>query len=212
MRHLYNALHTVAPQSNKSRTTAGQRFFAEYHALHVLARSFAVAPLLAFKRRDSSERVRPPKRILGGIALAVCVLAIGSVGCGSAPPAPHDPTQDASYKETVAKIAQMSRDADTDFKAGKGDDAAALIERAQPLIKQVIEVNHPTLEAVEAASDIDDLYGRMLLSNHHYGWARLQFQKNLSRWKHWSPATPETERRLKQAQEEIDACDRKIVQ
>lgn len=142
------------------------------------------------------------------VAIAALVLA----GCQSAPPPVHDPTQDAGYRATVDKIGQMNREADADFKAGKGDDAAALITKAQPLVKRVIEVPRPTLEAVEAASDLDDLYGRMLYSNHHYGWARLQFQKNLSRWKHWSPATAETERRLKQAQDEIDECDKKIVQ
>jgi len=138
--------------------------------------------------------------------------AVILLGCASAPPAPHDPTEEASYKATAAKIGQMMRDANADFKAGKGDDAAALIERAQPLVKQVIEVNRPSLEAVEAASEVDDLYGRMLYSNRHYGWARLQFQKNLSRWKHWEPATAETERRLRLAQDEIDECDKKIVQ
>ena len=140
------------------------------------------------------------------------VLSLILCACASAPPVKRDPTQDAAYRETVERIAAMAREADADFKAGKGDDAAALIEKAQPMIKQVIEVEHPTLEATEAASDIDDLYGRMLFSNHHYGWAQLQFQKNLSRWKHWSPSTPETERRLKQAQDEIEMCDKKIVQ
>jgi hypothetical protein len=50
----------------------------------------------------------------------------------------------------------------------------------------------------------------MLLSNRHYGWARLQFQQNLSRWKHWTPQTPDTLRRLKEAETAIIECDRHI--
>jgi len=79
-------------------------------------------------------------------------------------------------------------------------------------MKRLLAVPHPTLEAAEAASDLDDLYGRMLLSNHHYGWAQMMFQKNLSRWKHWDPQTEETTRRMKQAESEIAECTRKIDQ
>ena len=52
----------------------------------------------------------------------------------------------------------------------------------------------------------------MLFSNKRYGWARLQFQKNVVRWKYWKPQTPETERRLQAAQAQIADCDRRIVQ
>jgi hypothetical protein len=50
----------------------------------------------------------------------------------------------------------------------------------------------------------------MLLANRHYGWARLQFQKNVARWKHWMPQTKETARRLKQAESAIAECDRRL--
>jgi hypothetical protein len=68
------------------------------------------------------------------------------------------------------------------------------------------------LYAMNREADQDDLYGRMLFSNHHYGWARLLFQKNLSRWKHWQPQTPETARLLKQAESAIAECDRHILE
>ena len=77
---------------------------------------------------------------------------------------------------------------------------------------RLLAVPNPTLEAAVAASDLDDLYGRMLLSNRHYGWARLQFQKNLSRWKHWQPQTPETARLRQQAESAIAECDRHILE
>jgi hypothetical protein len=65
---------------------------------------------------------------------------------------------------------------------------------------------------MEAASDLDQLYGRMLLANHHYGWARLLFQKNLARWKNWTPQTPETARRSKLAASAIAECDRRLAE
>ncbi|HML16820.1 MAG TPA: hypothetical protein VK419_07330 [Bryobacteraceae bacterium] len=140
--------------------------------------------------------------------LALLVSAI-LAGC-SAPSSTRDATKERWYVETVTKVAQMNRDAEASFKNGKSDQAAATIEQAEPLVARLLSVPHPSLEAAEAASDLDDLYGRMLLSNRHYGWARLQFQKNLSRWRHWDPQTPDTERRFKQALAEIAECDRHI--
>ena len=104
----------------------------------------------------------------------------------------------------------MEHEADEAFKKGDADKAAALIEQAEPIEKKLVSVAHPTLQAAEAASDLDDLYGRMLLKNHHYGWARLEFQKNLSRWKHWTPSTAESERRYQQAAARIAECDQQM--
>jgi len=143
--------------------------------------------------------------------LTVVVLA----GCESARPPGSpgsDETSQAWYSKTVDQLAGMNREADRLFQSGKPDEAAALIEKGQPLVKRLLDVSHPTLGATEAASDLDDLYGRMLLSNRHYGWARLLFQKNLARWKHYQPATPETARRLKQAVDAIEECDQHILQ
>jgi hypothetical protein len=79
-------------------------------------------------------------------------------------------------------------------------------------MQRLLDVRQPTLGAAEAASDLDDLYGRMLLSNRHYEWAEFLFQKNRSRWKNWNPQTPETARRQKQAEAGIEECDRHIGQ
>jgi hypothetical protein len=112
----------------------------------------------------------------------------------------------------VEQLIALNREAESDFANGKPDQAGALIEKGQPVEKKLLSVSHPPLSAVEALSDRDQLYGRMLLSNRHYGWARLMFQKNLARWKHWQPQTPDTARRFKDAQSEIDECDRHIEQ
>jgi hypothetical protein len=136
------------------------------------------------------------------------LIALLLAGCSE--PARKDPTAESWYRQSVEELASLNREAEADFKAGKGDDAAAVIQKAQPVMKKILDVQHPTLEAAIAASDLDDLYGRMLLSNRHYGWAQMMFQKNLSRWKHWDPQTPETERRRKQAEEQIAECTRQM--
>lgn len=142
-------------------------------------------------------------------ALAI-FFAVILTGCGVTESG-SNATSEPWYNQTVHQLAQMDRDAEAAFKDGKPDRASALIEQGEPLITKLFSVQHPTLEAAQAASDLDDLYGRMLLSNRHYGWARLQFQKNLSRWKHWTPQTADTQRRYKQALAEIDECDKHIV-
>ena len=142
------------------------------------------------------------------LVLAAAFLA----SCEQAPAPPRDATKERWYRDGVEQLTFMNREADSAFAAGKSDQAAALIEKGQPLVARLLAVPNPTLEASVAASDLDDLYGRMLLSNRHYGWARLLFQKNLSRWKHWQPQTPETARRLQQAESAIAECDRHILE
>ena len=145
------------------------------------------------------------------------ILASGFLtACGTASAPRRDATRDATkeawYSETVQQLVGMNGEARSFFESGKSDQAAALIEKGQPLMSRLLSVPRPTLEATEAASDLDDLYGRMLLANRHYGWARLLFQKNLARWRHWQPQTPEAARRLQQAKAAIAECDRHLVE
>ncbi len=144
--------------------------------------------------------------------LLVILAAAFLASCEPAPAPPRDATKEPWYHDTVEQLTAMNREADSAFAAGNSDQAAKLIEKGQPLVARLLAVPNPTLEAAVGASDQDDLYGRMLLSNRHYGWARLLFQKNLSRWKHWQPQTPETARLLKQAESAIAECDRHIVE
>ncbi len=135
----------------------------------------------------------------------------------SPPPEPvakpkPDVTAEPWYGKTVEQLAGMNREAAKLLESGKADKAAALITAGQPLETRLLSPPHPTLPAMEAASDLDQLYGSMLLANRRYGWARLAFQKNLIRWKYWKPRTPDTLRRLKEAQSEIEECDRHLGQ
>lgn len=144
---------------------------------------------------------------MAGLVLAGLVLA----GCGPAPPpvkqAPKDETKEAWYGQVVEQLAAQNRETKNLLKSGKEDAAAALIQSGEALASRLLAVRNPTLAAMQDASDLDELYGRMLLSNRNYGWARLFFQKNVARWKTWMPQTPDTVARLKAAQDEIAECD-----
>lgn len=141
---------------------------------------------------------------------AACLLA----ACESAPPPraeQKDQTKEPWYSQLVEQLAAQNREVMRLEKEGKADAAAALIQQGEPMASRLLAVPRPTLAAMIDASDLDDLYGQMLLSNRNYGWARLFFQKNLARWKHWPEQTQDTAARLKQAQDAIAECDRRMV-
>ncbi len=143
----------------------------------------------------------------------ILMLVLGA--CSSPPPRAVeqpklDPAKEAWYAETVAQLSALNREAEGLWKRGRSEEAAAALSKGQPLQARLLAVREPTLAAVEAASDLDDLYGRMLLSNGHVGWARLVFQKNVTRWKMSKPQTADTERRLRQARAGIAECDRRL--
>ena len=145
---------------------------------------------------------------------AVALLVVLLAGCSAPPPAREapkpDPTKDADYGAAVEQLNAINREAADLLKRGRSDDAAAAITRGQPVQARLLAAPQPTLAAMEAASDLDDLYARMLLANHHDGWARLFYQKKVTRWKTWKPPTEETALRLKQAQAGIAECDRRL--
>jgi hypothetical protein len=150
--------------------------------------------------------------VAGGAILAGLAL----VGCGPAPPpvtsTNADATQEAWYGKAVGQLAAMDRQAKSLLERGKADEAAAIITDGEQWVNRLLAVPRPTLGAMEAASDLDELYGRMLLMNHNYGWARIMFQKNLARWKTWQPQTEDTERRRKAADAEIAECDKRMAE
>jgi len=115
------------------------------------------------------------------------------VACGP-PPAPvastrGDPTQQLWYGEAVTQLAALDRQAESLYQSGQSDEAAALVTKGESVATRILDVPRPTLAAMETVSDLDQLYGQMLLANRNYGWARLVFQKNRARWKTWKPAT-----------------------
>jgi hypothetical protein len=144
------------------------------------------------------------------------MFAVLLVGCAPAPTpvakVVADPASEEWYGPLTAQLAAMNREAEGLLRDGKGDQAAAILTKGQALVGRLLAAPRPTLAAMEAASDLDQMYGGMLLGNRNYGWARLAFQKNVSRWKNWRPPTPETARRLKLARDGIAECDRRMGQ
>ena len=135
----------------------------------------------------------------------------------SAPPPPVqpvrvDPTTESWYNPAVEEAARLSREAELLFRQGKGDAAGEMVQKGQTLVSRLLAAPRPTLPAMQVAGALDDLYGRMLLASGNVGWARLQFQKNVGRWKNWRPQTEETARRRKQAEQRIAECDRRLEQ
>lgn len=147
--------------------------------------------------------------------LLVAAAAVLLMQCGPAPPVTKpvkpDPTNEAWYGQTTEELRELNRKAEALFRAGNSEGAGALVTAGLPLMNRLVSVPHPTLAATEAASDLDDLYARILLKKRQYGWARLQFQKNVARWQHWRPQTEETARRRKIAVDGIALCDRHIA-
>jgi hypothetical protein len=146
--------------------------------------------------------------------LSIALLAGLFTACGPdttpARQVTSDPVKQPWYGQNLMKLTELNREAGSLFAKGDQDGAADLMKQGEGLSHRLLEVPRPTLEATEAAGDLDQLNGRMYFANHRYGWARLQFQKNLVRWKYWKPSTPETERRLKLAHDSIADCDRMI--
>jgi hypothetical protein len=136
------------------------------------------------------------------------------IACTPAPPSVDKPKPDLTteewYRQTTEQLAAMNREVESLIQRGEFDQAGAIITKEQPLQNHLLAAPRPTLAAMEAASDLDDLYGRMLLRNRQYGWARSVFQKNVVRWAHWKPETPETAHRLKISVSAIAECDRKL--
>jgi len=148
---------------------------------------------------------------------AVCCragLVLLLAGCGPAtkPVVRTDAAESKEYRAALSRLVEMNRQSSAAFQAGDQDKAAKIMAEEKPLVQKVLGIPRPTLEAEEAASDLDQLYGTMLLKNRHYGWARILFQGNLARWRHWRPETAESLRRVKQAEVGIAECDRHIAE
>jgi hypothetical protein len=127
-------------------------------------------------------------------------------------PSKIDVTEEPWYGNAAQQLAAMNLQAQKLLESGKADDAAAVITAGEPWENRLLSAPRPTLAAMQAVSDRDELYGRMLLMNRNYGWARMMFQKNVVRWRSWKPQTDETTRRFKAAEAAIAECDRRMAE
>jgi hypothetical protein len=141
-----------------------------------------------------------------------------TIGCSQAPPPqpqakdqpPPDATVQPGYALSADELAAFNRRAGELLQAGQFEQASAIVTQSQPLADRLLAASHPTLAAMEAASDHDDLSARLYMHNQQWGWARMAFQKNLVRWKAWKPQTPETAARIKAASDAVAECDKRM--
>lgn len=151
-------------------------------------------------------------------AIGILAATVLFAGCGSVqPPTPvaqprPDPAKEEWYAPAAAELAKMNRNAEKLLEEGKSEEAAAVVKKGQALESRLLSAPEPTLAAMESSSDLDDLYGRLLMRTKQYGWARQVFQKNVIRWKNWKPQTPETARRWKAATSAVAECDRLMTE
>ncbi len=155
--------------------------------------------------------------MLNGVRWILTAAAAATIACGPAPqtakdlPKPEaDETAKPWYAQSAIQLAAANERIRGLLGAGKFKEAAVAISETQPLADKLLSVPRPTLEGMEAASDHDELYGRMLLHDGRAGWARMTFQKNLVRWRNWKPRTTETEARAKAAAAAVADCDRRM--
>lgn len=152
------------------------------------------------------------KTVVSAAGTLAAALLCGACSATPQPakPLPRDLSTEAWYATATTELTELTAQAKQDFKTGKIDAASVLIQQGETVSARLMSIPRPSLAALEATSDRDELYGQMLFRNRHYGWARLQFQKNLARWKHSQPQTAASARRLAAVQLEIDQCDRAI--
>jgi hypothetical protein len=142
------------------------------------------------------------------------LLLAALLGCAQAPvpePPKEDPAKSAVYLEATQALRRINVEAGRWLDKGDLAKASSLVKEAEPLTQRLLAAPRPTLEAMLAVSDFDDLYGRTLLKSKNYVWARTIFQKNVARWKNWLPQTEETARRRKLAEAAVAECDRRMA-
>lgn len=119
-----------------------------------------------------------------------------------------DPTAEAWYAPMVERLTNMDRAAEQLVENNRLQEAAAIVTSGQALQTRLLSAPRPTLEAMQAIADLDQVYGYMLIHNGYFGEARMLFQKNVTRWKTWKPQSPDTKNRLKRANDGIAECDK----
>ena len=139
--------------------------------------------------------------------------ALGLALLTACAPAPQqapkvDPTSEAWYGPMVQRLAQIDVDAAVLAQSNRLQDAAVLVTSGQAMQIRLLSAPRPTLEAMQAIADLDQVYGHMLIANGFFGEARMLFQKNVTRWRTWKPQTPDTQNRLKLANDGIAECDK----
>jgi hypothetical protein len=137
-----------------------------------------------------------------------------SAACTTPPPPERprpDPATEAWYAATLEELQGLVRQAQSALNRKDLETAGDLVTQGQPLSERLLTAPRPTLPAMKAVSDLDQLYGELLLRKRHHGWARLLIQKDVARWKNWRPQTEETLALLKRAEDALNKIDEALL-
>lgn len=118
---------------------------------------------------------------------------------------------DSSFATRADVVSKLTRAGRLFFEAGDRENAGVCVQRAQPIVLQILRVPRPSLFAYHLAADHDELYGDMLAGNRHWGDARALYQNNVMRFRDWNPASDYTRRRLDEARRKVAFCEKKMM-
>jgi hypothetical protein len=116
------------------------------------------------------------------------------VSCAAPPPPPAqkaavDPGDGEWYAPAITELAGLNRESGVAIAGAASPTMRRENHEGAGVVGAAAVGCAPPLEAMEAAADNENLYAGMLLANKNFGWARLSYQKNVSRWKNWRPQT-----------------------
>lgn len=118
---------------------------------------------------------------------------------------------DSSFATRADVVAKLTRAGRLFFEAGDRENAGACVQRAQPIVMQILKTPRPSLLAYHLAADHDELYGDMLAGNRHWGDARALYQNNVMRFRNWNPPSDYTRKRLEEARRKVAFCEKKMM-
>jgi hypothetical protein len=143
-----------------------------------------------------------------GLLLLTLIFA----GCGKmAPPrAVTEAEAGDTYRKALSDLQRLNAEA-AEFRKAKNLNAASdrITEGIVPA-KILLAVREPSLAALEAVSDHDQMWAEMLMENRHFGHARQMWATEVARWKNYPNPAPSIQARLARAQKGIADCDRQL--
>lgn len=145
---------------------------------------------------------------------ALCALALLLASCGSParPPQAAAPKIDrAAQRARLAELENANRAARELFDKGDRTAAGDIVGRTDAMAIALIGGDpSPSIEILRAVSDHDELYGRLLMANRHWGHARHILAKIENRWRLWQPQDDESRQRRAGALALMLECEKRM--
>lgn len=145
---------------------------------------------------------------------ALCALALLASCGGDRPPAkPAAPALDrVRQRAQLAELESANRAAWDHYRQGNRTAAGDIVGRTDALSIGLMGGDpRPSIEIMRAVSDHDELYGRLLMANRHWGHARHILAKIENRWRLWQPQDDESRKRRADALVLMRECEQRMM-